>query len=174
MVTIRTADVGDAGALADLGRQTFHETFAAHNKPEDMDAYMREAFTIDRLAAELREPGAVYLVAETTSKIIGFAKVAPTDPPACVTGPSPLRLIKLYVSANAIGSGIGATLMRSSIDWAKNSGHETLWLGVWEHNHRAKNFYERWGFVPVGTESFLLGTDNQTDVLMQLALSERA
>jgi GNAT superfamily N-acetyltransferase len=138
-----------------------------------MDAYMREAFTVDCLTAELREPGAVYLVAEASSRIIGFARVAPADPPAYITCPSPLRLAKLYVSADAIGSGVGATLMRSCIDWARDSGYETLWLGVREHNHRAKGFYERWGFVPVGTEPFLLGTDNQTDVLMQFGLGKR-
>lgn len=171
MVSIRVADVGDAGVLADLGRRTFHETFAAHNKPDDMDAYMAEAFAVGRVTAEIREPGAVYLVAEAPPKVIGFARLAPAAPPVCVTGPSPVRLVKLYVSADAIGSGVGAALMRSGIEWAKNSGHKSLWLGVWEHNHRARAFYERWGFVPVGVETFRLGSDDQSDVLMQLVLS---
>lgn len=83
-----------------------------------------------------------------------------------------MRLVKLYVSADAIGSGVGAALMRAGVEWARKSGHPTLWLGVWERNHRARAFYERWGFAPVGTETFRLGTDDQTDVLMQLALSE--
>lgn len=174
MVTIRRADVGDAATLADLGRQTFRDTFAQHNTPEDMDAYMRGAFTVERLTSELQEPGDVYLVAEEASKVIGFAKLTPSEPPACVTGPSPLRLLKLYVSADAIGSGVGAALMRESIGWARRSGHESLWLGVWEHNHRARAFYKRWGFTPVGTETFLLGSDAQTDVLMQLVLRHGA
>ncbi len=172
MVPIRIAGAGDAGALADLGRRTFHDTFAAYNRPEDMDAYMNEAFSTERIGAEIRELGAVYLVAEASSKVIGFARVAPTAPPACITGPAPVRLAKLYVSADAIGSGVGAALMRASIEWARGAGHESLWLGVWEHNHRAKAFYERWGFVPVGTETFRLGSDDQSDVLMQLVLSE--
>lgn len=171
---IRTANAADAAVLADLGRQTFHDTFAAQNKPEDMDAYLKEAFTVERLTAELSEPGSVYLVAEASARAIGFAKLATEEPPACVTGPSPVRLVNLYVSADAIGSGVGAALMRSSIQQAKDSGHETLWLGVWEHNQRAKAFYERWGFVPVGVETFRLGSDDQTDVLMQLLLNEKA
>lgn len=174
MVTIRRADLGDAAVLADLGRQTFHDTFAEQNSKEDMDAYMREAFTVERLTAELQEPGAVYLVAEDSSKVVGFAKLTPSEPPPCVTTPSPLRLLKLYVSAEAIGSGVGAALMRASVEWAKRSGYESLWLGVWEHNHRAKAFYERWGFEPVGAEVFLLGSDEQTDVLMQLPLTANA
>src|SRR5690349_19113199 len=121
LVSIRTAGVGDAAVLAELGRRTFHDTFADRNKPEDMDAYSREAFTVERLASELREPGAVYLVAEDPTRVIGFAKLSPAEPPGCVTAPSPLRLVKLYVSAEAIGSGVGAALMRSSIERARDS-----------------------------------------------------
>ncbi len=172
MAFIRIAGTGDADALAALGRRTFHETFAAYNKPEDMDTYMKEAFDVRRITAELREPGAAYLVAEAPPKMIGFARLAPASPPPCITGLSPVRLFKLYVSADAIGSGVGAALMRSSIEWAKNAEHRTLWLGVWEHNHRAKAFYERWGFVSVGAETFRVGNDDQSDILMQLVLSE--
>lgn len=177
-VSIRSANSGDAGLLADLGRQTFRETFATQNKPEDMDSYIKESFTIEQLHAQLTEPGVVYLLAEVQTnvvnftKAVGFAKVAPVPLPDCITTLSPVRLAKLYVAADVIGSGVGAALMRASIEWAKNSGYKSLWLGVWEHNHRAKAFYERWGFKPVGTEKFRLGSDDQTDVLMQLGLSE--
>jgi GNAT superfamily N-acetyltransferase len=173
MMSIRAAGIGDADALADLGRRTFHDTFAAHNKPEDMDAYMSEAFTVEGIAAAILQPGTVWLLAETPPKVVGFAMLAPEPLPDCITTPSPVRLVKLYVSADAIGAGVGAALMRASIEWAKNAGFESVWLGVWEHNHRAKAFYERWGFVSVGVEVFRLGSDAQTDVLMQLALTEK-
>ena len=174
MVSIRIADVGDAAVLAGLGRRTFHETFAADNTPDDMAAYTAEAFTVGRTAAEIGEPGSVFFMAEVSQKVVGFARLAPEPPPAGVTGPAPVRLAKLYVSADAIGSGVGAALMRASIEWARAAGHRTLWLGVWERNYRARAFYERWGFVPVGTETFRLGSDEQTDVLLRLALHERA
>ncbi len=63
--------------------------------------------------------------------------------------------------------------MRFGIDWAREAGHQTMWLGVWEHNHRARAFYERWGFIPVGTETFRLGSDEQIDLLMELRLADR-
>ena len=174
MVSIRLADVGDAGVLAELGRRTFRETFAADNRPEDMDAYINAAFEPGRVAAEIAEPGSACLLAEGPAGVIGFARLAPAAPPVCIVGPSPVRLAKLYVAAEAIGSGVGAALMRSSLAWARTAGHATLWLGVWEHNHRARAFYERWGFVAVGEETFLLGEDVQADLLMQLDLREPA
>src|SRR4051812_4468701 len=104
VVSIRTADIRDASVLADLGRQTFLETFAAQNKPDDMDAYLKETFTIEQLTTELAEPGAVYLVAEAHTKVIGFAKIALAPCPDCITQRYPVRLAKLYVSADEIGS----------------------------------------------------------------------
>ncbi len=172
MLTIRIANDRDANLLADLGRRTFSETFAASNKAEDMDDYSGAAFAVDRIVGELRREATAFFIADTPTKPVGFAKLEAARPPECVTGPSPVRLHKLYVSAEAIGSGVGAALMRFVIDWAKGAGHESVWLGVWEHNLRARAFYKRWGFRPVGTETFRLGSDDQVDLLMELRLAE--
>jgi ribosomal protein S18 acetylase RimI-like enzyme len=41
-----------------------------------------------------------------------------------------------------------------------------IWLGTWDQNARGIRFYEKWGFEKVGTQTFLLGTDPQSDVVM--------
>jgi ribosomal protein S18 acetylase RimI-like enzyme len=51
-------------------------------------------------------------------------------------------------------------------DIARAEGAETVWLGVWCENARAIRFYEKHGFRDVGSHSFLLGTDLQTDRVM--------
>jgi GNAT superfamily N-acetyltransferase len=172
LLTIRQADDSDAEMLVELGRRTFHETFADSNKAEDMDDYLNTAFALDRIVGELRNPTTNFFVAEISTKPVGFAKLEISRPPECVTGPSPVRLHKLYVTSEAIGTGVGAALMRFGIDWARTAGHESLWLGVWEHNLRARAFYERWGYRTVGTERFRLGSDDQIDLLMELNLTE--
>ena len=45
-----------------------------------------------------------------------------------------------------------------------------LWLGVWERNPRAQAFYRKSGFADVGSQVFLVGTDAQTDRVMELIL----
>jgi ribosomal protein S18 acetylase RimI-like enzyme len=67
---------------------------------------------------------------------------------------------------------VGAALMQACIGEAKQRGYETLWLGVWEHNQRARAFYRRWNFQEVGTHIFQLGNDPQTDILMERNLSD--
>jgi ribosomal protein S18 acetylase RimI-like enzyme len=46
-------------------------------------------------------------------------------------------------------------------------GCDTIWLDVWERNLRARAFYQKWGFIEVGTQLFQLGDDLQNDLLMQ-------
>jgi ribosomal protein S18 acetylase RimI-like enzyme len=53
---------------------------------------------------------------------------------------------------------------------AKNRGADTLLLGVWEHNPRAKAFYRKCGFADVGSHVFVVGTDPQTDRIMTRTL----
>ncbi len=88
-----------------------------------------------------------------------------------ITGHKPIELVRLYVSQESIGSGVGAALMQACLDEAALKGHETLWLGVWEHNTRARDFYRKWNFRESGTHVFQLGNDPQTDILMQRSIS---
>jgi ribosomal protein S18 acetylase RimI-like enzyme len=56
--------------------------------------------------------------------------------------------------------------MQRCLDEVRDRGRATVWLGVWERNARAIAFYTRWQFADVGSHSFLLGTDRQTDRVM--------
>jgi ribosomal protein S18 acetylase RimI-like enzyme len=62
--------------------------------------------------------------------------------------------------------------MNASINEAKERGYDSIWLGVWEKNQRAIDFYRRWGFEEVGTHTFKLGTDPQNDFVMELGLTD--
>jgi nucleoside-diphosphate-sugar epimerase len=59
---------------------------------------------------------------------------------------------------------------RNLIDAARAAGARHLWLGVWERNPRARRFYEKCGFVDVGSQAFVLGSDPQTDRVMVTTL----
>ena len=43
-VTVRPAEPGDSAMLAELGAKTFHDSFADHNDPADMAAYLKASF----------------------------------------------------------------------------------------------------------------------------------
>lgn len=167
---IRPATVADAEKLTELAARTFYDAFADMNTEENLKAYMSKAFTIDQLSFELSDPLAKFLLAETDGLIVGYAKLLTGEVPACVTGQHPIELVRLYVDKNYLGSGVGNDLMRASLDEARSLGHRSMYLGVWEHNHRAQSFYFRWNFRVVGSHIFQMGSDAQMDWLMEREL----
>src|ERR1043166_4203785 len=170
-VTIRYATATDAVLLAEFGLQTFSDTFAADNTPENMNAYLSVAFGPDKQAAEIADPTSTFRLREINDVLVGYARLHASETPAEVTGPLPIEIGRLYAAKEWIGHGVGAALMQACIDEAQQRGCQTLWLGVWERNHRARAFYSKWGFVEVGSHVFTLGDDPQIDLLMQRAVN---
>lgn len=170
---IRPAAHADTAALAALAERTFRDAFARFNTLEDMDAYVGDAFTPDRVQSELSDTGNTFLlVFSVGDPPVGYAKLRDGDVDRDVTGPAPIELQRIYVDPDVIGDGVGTALLRACFDTATSLGKQTLWLGVWERNERALAFYERWNFERVGSHPFLLGKDNQTDIVMQRAISD--
>jgi len=169
-LTIRRGTLADAGLLSELGARTFSETFAADNTPEDLAAYVSTSFNVVRQTSELEDPASTFLIAEVDGHAAGYAKLHDGEPEKGVEGPNPVELVRLYVLREWLGRGIGEQLMRACIDEARQAGHETIWLGVWERNARAQAFYRKWNFRPVGEHMFPLGSDLQRDILMERPL----
>jgi len=169
---IRRGEASDAELLAELGARTFSETFAADNTPENMSMYLASAFSPAQQASELSDSRSSFHIAEIDGVAVGYALLRTGEVPDGVSGDQPIELVRLYVSKESLGTGVGAALMQACIDDAKQKGHQTLWLGVWENNTRAQAFYRKWNFQDVGTHVFQLGDDPQTDILMQRRTSE--
>jgi ribosomal protein S18 acetylase RimI-like enzyme len=169
-LTIRRGTIDDAALLSELGARTFAETFGADNTPEDLTAYLGASFNVAQQTAELEDPGSVFLIAEVEGRAAGYAKLHDGKPEKGVEGANPIELVRLYVSREWLGRGIGEQLMRACIDEARQARHETIWLGVWERNARAQTFYRKWNFQTVGEHVFRLGSDLQRDILMERTL----
>ena len=165
-LNIRRARIEDAKLLAELGAQTFVETFKDDNTPEDMATYLVTSFSVEKLTAELTDPLAGFFIVEIDDTASGYAKIHSGALPG-LEGQRSIELVRLYVSRKWIGHGVGQALMQRCIDEARELGFETIWLGVWEHNHRAQAFYRKWNFHEVGEHIFELGSDRQRDILMQ-------
>jgi GNAT superfamily N-acetyltransferase len=169
-LTLRTASVTDAKLLSELGARTFVETFAVDNTPENMAAYLAAYFNPQQQAAELSDPHTHCTIAELDGLPVGYSVLCSGKAAACVTGDNPIELVRLYVSKDSIGQGVGAALMKECLHYSTSLGHGVIWLGVWERNFRAQQFYLKWDFEKVGTHVFQLGDDAQTDFLMQRTL----
>lgn len=171
-ITIRPATINDAKALTDLSFTTFWDAFAHHpkNAPDDLDHYMRQAFSAEQIGTEIADEKNAFLIAEVDKKSAGYAKLVIDNIEPGISAKRPIELARLYSHQDYIGKGVGQDLMDACFDLARRLGRDTMWLGVWEYNPRAQRFYEKNGFRVVGNHVFQLGEDAQTDLLMQREL----
>lgn len=166
-VTIRLATEADAELIADLSRQTFYESFAEHNTKEDMDKFMNQQFTKEKLINEVNQPWQLFFLAYINNEPVGYVKLRDGTVPVQLDIRSSLEIARIYAVRSKIGKGIGKKLMQTCHEIAKQKGKKTLWLGVWKQNQRAIDFYTAWGFEIFGEQEFILGNDVQTDWLMK-------
>lgn len=171
---IRRATAADSALLAEIGAETFYDTFAAENTPEDMTAYLADAFSPAKQARELADPASGFLIAEAEGAAAGYARLKFAPAPAVVAGQRPMEIARFYVRRPWIGKGAGAQLMQACLCEAADTGCDVVWLDVWERNFRAIAFYRKWGFAEVGTQAFKLGNDLQRDLLMARAIGPDA
>jgi ribosomal protein S18 acetylase RimI-like enzyme len=166
-LVIREATIEDAKLIADISHQTFYETFAEHNSREDMDKFLNQQFTKGRLMLEVGTKANTFLLAYDNDQVAGYVKLRDERVPLSMGNVNAMEIARIYAVSNKIGKGVGSLLMQSCVDLAKERNKEWLWLGVWEKNQRAIDFYIKWGFEKFDETDFLLGDDLQKDWLMK-------
>jgi diamine N-acetyltransferase len=164
---IRKATELDAVLIADISHQTFYDAFAADNKPSDMEKFLKEQFPKGKLILEVSARENLFLLAYRNDEVAGYVKLRDSVFPPELGKTNALEIARIYTMKTMIGTGIGKALMQKCLDIAREQGKQVLWLGVWEKNNRAIDFYTKWGFEKFGETDFLLGDDIQRDWLMK-------
>ena len=75
MFSIRRANRDDAKQLAAIAEQTFRDTFAVVNTPEDMMLHCRTSYGEAIQAGEIADPSRVTLLCEHGERLVGFAQL---------------------------------------------------------------------------------------------------
>jgi len=128
---------------------------------------MNEQFTREKLIQEVNEPWLTFFLAFIEHEPVGYVKLRQGAIPLELVDQSCIEIARIYSLQDKIGKGVGSKLMQTCHDAAKKKQKNVLWLAVWEENHRAIEFYERWGFTKFGAQDFILGDDVQRDWIMK-------
>jgi ribosomal protein S18 acetylase RimI-like enzyme len=168
-IRIVEASKAEAALIADLSRQTFYDSFAADNTKENMDKFMNEQFTRERLVEEVGAAGNIFLLAFDGDEVVGYARIRETPNPVADNSKA-IEIARIYAVQKSIGKGVGRALMQRCIETGREKNVPVIWLGVWEKNEKAIAFYTKWGFERFGEHIFMLGNDAQTDWLMKKEL----
>jgi ribosomal protein S18 acetylase RimI-like enzyme len=170
-IEIQKVTLNDIDRLQKIGRQTFHETFSAGNFEENMTKYLAEGFSIEKLTTELSDNNAEFYFATLDDNVIGYLKLNFGQSQTELQDDKGLEIERIYVLKDFHGKSVGQILYDKAIEVAKLKNSDFVWLGVWEENPRAINFYKKNGFVEFDKHIFKLGNDEQTDIMMKLKLN---
>lgn len=164
-LSIRRAGAGDAQALSEIGRETFVATFAHLYPPEDLSAFLEQAYSPQAFARFLAADGHALWLAEEGGRAIGYAQAGPCALPHPDATSACGELKRLYVRRDAQGGGLGSTLLDEALGWLEAPGRR-LWIGVWSQNFGAQRLYARRGFAKVGEYEFPVGNTRDHELIL--------
>jgi len=169
-ITIKKASIEDLETIKNVGRETFYETFAKNNSEEEMQKYLDESFSDERLKKEFNTTDSQFFIAWEENNPIGYLKINTGDAQTELQDKTSLEIERIYVKSSHQGKKVGQILYNKALEIAEQERKEYIWLGVWEENLKAVNFYIKNGFVEFDKHIFVLGTDEQTDLMMKKVL----
>ena len=155
--------------LRDISVKTFIETFASQNKEENIKQYLDTKMSLANLKEELNNMDSYFYFIILNNTIIGYTKLnfesAQTE--KIFIGKA-FEVERIYLLSKHSRKGYGRKAFENIFQIGKKKGMKKVWLGVWEYNKNAIEFYKHMGFKIFSKHSFLLGDDNQTDLLLKI------
>jgi len=167
---IRRATPEDAQVLADLGAQTFSDTFAHLYPAHDLVNFLAQAYSLERTQADLADPAKATWLVEVDGAAVGYALAGPSDLPHPDVTAQSGELKRFYLLKTWQGGGLGGRLFVEVMAWLERDGPRDLWIGVWSENFGAQRFYARHGFEKVGEYGFRVGGTVDHEFILRRAV----
>ncbi len=164
MITVTDAGPAHIPVIQELAKITWAVAYAPILSPAQM-VYMLDLFySTDSLKEQMNE-GHRFIIAIDEEKPVGFASWS------VKTGyTSVYRLHKIYIDPNQQGKGVGKILLDFVLTDIKTKDATDLELNVNRFN-KARQFYEKIGFVVVNEEDVDIGNGYfMNDYVMNLSL----
>lgn len=173
-IRIRKASIADLEIIQEISIKTFVETFAAANTPENLENYIQENFNAARVASEINNSESIFYLATLGKNTLGYLKINFGNAQTENHSPNGMEIQRIYVLKAFHGKKIGQLFLNHAVKIGQQSGVDSIWLGVWEENHKAIEFYNKNDFIEFDKHTFTLGGDVQTDLLMELRIINQA
>ena len=170
MIRIAKAELSDLNLLREIAVGTFTESFSDQNSEEDMQLYLEQNLSLDKLEREMSDTFSVFYLGFYNAVAVAYLKLNFDKSQSQTHKADSLEIERIYVRKEYKGRGIGKQFLGKAIEIAKKANLKNICLGVWEKNTEAIAFYRKHGFIAIGNHLFILGKDAQVDILMRLEI----
>ncbi|MFD2562209.1 GNAT family N-acetyltransferase [Aquimarina rubra] len=162
----------DNHKLLEIGRQTFYDAFGPPlNTEENIHYYLSKKFTLEEITNEILNPESQFYFVLHKDELAGYLKLNSGKAQTEAVNGNSIEIERIYVIKSNQGKGIGKYMLDKIVAIATENAVDFIWLGVWDKNTRAIQFYEQNGFKIFNRHQFMLGTDKQIDLMMKRMLS---
>jgi GNAT superfamily N-acetyltransferase len=166
--SLRRATAADGAAVRALFCKSFTATFG-HLYPANELADFLADCSQARFTQECSTPDFAVMLGEADGALLGYCTLGPQDL-GMALAPGSWILRQLYLDEAAKGTGLAQALMDWAIAETRSRGLANIYLTVWIENHRARRFYERYGFTEVGRYEYRVGSTVDDDRILHLAV----
>lgn len=175
-ITIRRCQPGDETALALVAQAAFLEAFVGVIDGRDIVQHCLRQHSVEKYAHYLHDPHTNVWMAEVApgGAPVGYLVLTTPDLPLADIGPRDLEVKRVYLLHRFQRGGIGGRLMDAAREHARSVGAPRLLLGVYGKNDSAVSFYEKLGYVKVGTRTFQVGSGTYHDFIFALPVGASA
>lgn len=170
-IDIRECTMDDLIILREISYKTYNDTFKDANTPSDMEDYLEKAFNVSKIRDELLNTSSQLYLLYADEELAGYLKLNESTSQTDICDQQSIEVERIYVSKEFHGKALGSSLLNKAIEVAMERKKMYIWLGVWEKNDKALQFYKRNGFYLIGQHSFFMGKDEQTDFIMRKNLN---
>lgn len=118
---VKLADIADLQAIS---RQTFFETFAEQNTAEDMQNYLINNLSVEKLKNELTNTHSEFYFAIHNNKVIGYLKINSAQVQTELKNKSSLEIERIYVLKEFQGKKAGQFLFDKAIEIARQTNSD--------------------------------------------------
>jgi ribosomal protein S18 acetylase RimI-like enzyme len=146
-IEIHRATIANIDELQKISRDTFFETFAHSTSEENMCQYLENNFSKEQLSKEIEDEHSAFYFAKLENTVIGYLKINYSGAQTELNDQKSLEVERIYIGKEYYGKGVGQLLLDFALQIAKQQQMDYVWLGVWEENHRAIQFYLKNGFI---------------------------
>lgn len=118
-ILITRVSDNDIAKLQQIGRQTFQETFAESNSEENMNNYLNEGFSVEKLSSELNNLNSEFYFAQLDNRVIGYLKLNFGESQTELKDDKALEIERIYVLKDFHGQKVGQILYDKAIEVAR-------------------------------------------------------
>ncbi len=166
-ITLRRATAEDAIALSALAIRTYEETWGDSYPRDELADFLQAHYGLAAQQAELADPAGATWLLEDEGVAVGYLSAGANELPHPTAGDGDIELKRFYLLASHQGGGHGTAMMQCLLKWVDVPKPRTLWVGVWEENHGAQRFYQRYGFVKAGEYDFIVGSTVDREFILR-------